>query len=648
METIRRACEAAVKKRRCAAIAYTLSMRYRSVLVFTAGLVAIACRSGPAPASSPPHPVARRVVAVSFDGLAGERHARLQRAGAYRDPDGLGAFTGGLVVARALPVNPTLTSPSHIAIATGLEPSRTGIVANRFHLPGTPITETVSGFDYPIGAETIWESVRRQGRRVGSLAYPGCNGPDQRRRADFGMDYVQRPLLRAATLQLSRNDFVTRSGAPGGGDAPPASTTLSLASERQEFPGQWTFVLTALDTVADGAARYDTVVVDDDQDSANGRLATVKAGQWFAVRWRLPHPDGGTALAGGWWVVRQLAPDLSRVELYRGELNCTEAYPRAFREALDEHVGFWPGAPDSDALGRGVRGSSGLAPEEYLAQVRRFSEYFTAAAQLAIAQEEFHLLLAYQPIIDEVQHTWLFVDPRQGMYSPGLSATGGRIIDETYRLADRATGQLARSLDLRQDALVVFSDHGIAPVWEAVHLNEALRRAGLAVLAEGTGKPRVGAASRIVAVGSGGCAHLYVNLIGREPTGVVAPDQRDQVVGAAARALARLEVDGEPVIEAMFPRSQLAEIGLDHPHSGDLVVFLRPGYGATAEIGGALSTPATVAGQHGFRNTHPEMAGVWLARGAGVPGQYRRRAPLTQVAPFLSRLLGLAPPGGPG
>ncbi len=592
------------------------------------------------------HPVARRVVAVSFDGLAAERHARLERDGGYRDPDGLGAFARGLVVARAVPVNPTLTSPSHVAIATGREPSGTGIVGNRFHLPGTPITETVSGFDAPIGAETIWEAVRRQGRRVGSLAYPGCNGPDQRRRADFGMDYVQRPLLRAATVKLSREDFSARPGKPAGGEAPPVSTTLSLASQRAEFPGEWTFVLTALDTVADGVARYDTVEVDEDRDRRNGRLAAVKAGEWFAVRCRLPHPDGGSALAGGWWLLRRLAPDLSAVELYRGELNCSEAYPRAFREALDERVGFWPGPPDGDALEREIRGGSGLSPVEYLAQVRRFSEYFIAAAQLAIAEQEFHLLLAYQPIIDEVQHTWLFADKRQAAYSPGLAATGAWLIDETYRLADRATGQLARSLDLRQDALVVFSDHGIAPVWEAVHLNEALRRAGLARMAEGAGRPRLAAESAVVAVGSGGCAHLYVNLVGREPTGVVPLDELDDVVRAAARALARIEVNGEPVIEAMYERSRLAAIGLDHPHSGDLVVFLRPGYGATADIGGALSTPATVAGQHGFRNTHPDMAGVWLARGAGVPAQHRRTASLTEVAPFFSRLLGLAPPGG--
>lgn len=596
----------------------------------------------------PPLPVtgerAERVVLVSFDGLAAQRHAALLAADAYHDPDGLAAFRGrGLVVERAIPVNPTLTSPSHIAMAAGAPPARTGIVANRFHLPGTPITDTVSGFDYPIGVETVWEAVRRQGHRVGSLAYPGTNGPDPRRRADFGMDYVQRPILPAGTVRFTRADFAT-AAAPGA-EAAPATVGLTAAEPGPRFPTGWHLTLTAVDTHRDGVPAYDTLLVDDDGNPTNGVLAEARPGDWFAVRHDLPHPDGGTAIVGCWWLLRTLAPDLASVDIYRGQCNATEAYPRSFRERLDAIVGFWPGPPDGDALARGFRAEGGLTPAQYLDQVRRFSRFFTACARLAIEHEPAALLLAYQPIVDEVQHLATLTDPRQPAYSPGLAATCARLVDDTYGVADEAVGELARALDFAKDALVVVSDHGIAPVWATVHLNEALRRAGLCRLATTAGTPTVAADSAVVAVAGGGCAHLYVNVVGREPTGVVPPAELAETIRKAARALAQVEVNGERVVERIVARADLETFGLDHPHSGDLVVFLRPGYVASSEIGGPLASPATVTGVHGFCNSHAEMAGVWLARGAGVVAARYRTAPLTAVAGYVVRLLALAPPG---
>ncbi len=623
---------------------YTATVKHLPVAALLVGLALAACRAVPS-ASPTAEGQARRVVLVSFDGLAATHHARLLAASGYREGYGLAAFAdAGLVVDRAIPVNPTLTAPSHIAMAAGATPARTGIVANRFHLPGTPITETVSGFDHPIEAATLWEVARRHGRRVGVLAWPGCNGPDPRRRADFGLDYVQQPLVPAATVDLTRADFVTT--VTSGGDAPPRRASLTVTAENPRVPFQWTLAVTALDSESDGTPAYDTLLVDDDADPANGVLAQARAGTWFAVRRAVPHPDGGTALVGSWWLVRRLAPDLSAVELYRGEFNVTEAYPPAFREALDATAGFWPGPPDSAALERGLAGEGGLPPDAYLAQVRRFSEFFTAAARLAMAEQEFSLLLAYQPIIDEVQHVATLVDLRQRRYSEGLAATLARLLDDTYRLADAATAELASALDFGEDALVVVSDHGIAPVFEAVHLNEALRRAGLADATAGRDRPTVAATSQVVAVGGGGCAHLYVNAMGREPTGVVPPEAVTNVVEAAARALARLEVDGQRVVEVMARRAELAPWGLDHPNSGDLVVFMKEGFTATSEIGGSLTTPlTTLTGAHGYRNTHASMAGVWLARGAGISPRHRREAPLTEVAGFVLRLLGLPPPG---
>ncbi|HVN75905.1 MAG TPA: alkaline phosphatase family protein, partial [Thermoanaerobaculaceae bacterium] len=174
-------------------------MRPRTLLTVPAVAILAACAATENAKSlrtaSPPH--ARRVVVLSLDGFAAARHRENLRDGVYADPDGVKAFERAYVVERAIPVNPTLTAPSHIAIATGAFPTVTGIVSNTFHSPGTPILQAASGFDAPIGAEPLWQAFRRQGRRVGVLTFPGCDDTAPSRTADFGMVYVNTPFARS-------------------------------------------------------------------------------------------------------------------------------------------------------------------------------------------------------------------------------------------------------------------------------------------------------------------------------------------------------------------------------------------------------------------------------------------------------------------
>jgi predicted AlkP superfamily phosphohydrolase/phosphomutase len=611
-----------------------------SVLVVLAGGCAVTETRPPSTATE-----ARRVVLISLDGLAAVRHRENLAAGVYRDPDGLAAFErGGFVVEGAIPIDPPLTSPSHASIATGAFPSATGIVANFFHVPGTAIGLGVSGFEYPWRAESLWQAFRRQGKRVGVLTYPGCDATTASRTADFGMVYVNRPDAPATELTLDPSQFAAAAPPSGFPSHSPARTTTFSVPLRT--PGGATtaaFTLTAVDSTDDGKVDYDTLVV-----GGEGAGATaVHAGGWFALRVRVPHPDGGTSLVGAWCLLQSIAPDLSSVRLYRGAFFATEAYPRAFRERLDESAGFWPGPGDDRALEQGRLGRDGLTLPEFMRQQRRFSEFFNACARTAIAGERFDLLLAYQPVVDEVEHVLLVVDPRQKAYSKPFAAAAREAVTEIYSVADRAVGELARELDLQRDALVVVSDHGMAPVWEAVRVNQLLQQAGLA-RSEPAGKGwRVRSDSQIASFGSGGCVNLYVNLAGREPTGVVSPADEGGVLQAAAVALAQAQVDGEDVVEAMYRRDRLAEIGMDSPNAGDLVVFMRLGFAGNSAIGAPgepFAASTELAGQHGFANTHPEMAAVWLARGAGVPPRHTPTASLTEVAAFVARLAGVEPP----
>jgi predicted AlkP superfamily pyrophosphatase or phosphodiesterase len=105
--------------------------------------------------------------------------------------------------------------------------------------------------------------------------------------------------------------------------------------------------------------------------------------------------------------------------------------------------------------------------------------------------------------------------------------------------------------------VVVLSEYGITPVTTPIHINRALRQAGLLrVRVEDGGELLDVPQSRAFAVADHQIAHVYV----------AEPDLLTEV----RRNLAAL-----PGVERVLDRSEQAEIGLDHSRSGELVALAR-------------------------------------------------------------------------
>ena len=148
----------------------------------------------------------------------------------------------------------------------------------------------------------------------------------------------------------------------------------------------------------------------------------------------------------------------------------------------------------------------------------------------------------------------------------------------------------------------------------------------------------------MAAATSGACAHLYLNLDGREPGGVVAPSEAEERLRRAARVLADLDNQGSPVVERILTRQEAAELGLDHSSSGDLVVFLAPGFGCTRDIGEQAMVPSRRYGDHGYLASHDGMCGMLFARGVGVRRGRRPEMAATEVASLVAGWLGIGFP----
>lgn len=149
-----------------------------------------------------------------------------------------------------------------------------------------------------------------------------------------------------------------------------------------------------------------------------------------------------------------------------------------------------------------------------------------------------------------------------------------------------------------------------------------------------------------------GHGQLWINLEGREPKGIVAPYEYDQVCVALIASLPKKLRDphtGEQVIERIYRRDELYK-GDYLFRAPDLVVVLRPGYAPSPNsmslgFDGTLSSPApantyTVAGMH-----PATVAGLAIAVGIPfVKGLTLARAPLMNIAPTILHSLQLPVP----
>ncbi len=579
----------------------------------------------------------RRAILVSFDGLGGLDLARRIAAGEL-SPDGFArAAREGFSAERLVVVTPSLTAVSHASISTGALPQATGIVSNSFHPAGAPPGTLTDAFEAESRVETLWEAAARQGKRVASLAWPGISQKGPRTRTPVGLEFHE--TKHASILWTGPKEPPTdaRVALPLGVDsfAPPKS--IRVEKEDPGRPLALSFV--ALDTTDDGRRAYDQILV---FDARGALLAKARAGEWFEATERREE-DGGDrdVLFSRWGKLLALAPDLSRITLYLGQVTRNRARPDDFRRTLDRDAGVWPASPDALFLTGGHHDAA-----SFVEQAARFSRFFVRAFEVARRRGDWTLLMAYQPLVDEAEHVFLLVDPRQPGYTKARAAEDAAALRQAMAAADRAA---AAYLRFAEEGDVFFvSDHGQRPAWRSFALREALRRKGWIKTAAGEkGGAVVAADSPADAAVESGIAFVYVN---RAAPGMSEESARRLARDIAADLSSRRDPAGAPLFSQVLPVHEAGARGLDTPNSGDVIAILANG---TVASGAFLPRPdeplfgtPDSPGKHGY-GPDPALDGVFFHVGEGVA---RERVPAFRAIDVAGRIalrLGLEPFGAP-
>lgn len=571
-------------------------------------------------------------------------------------------------------------------------------------------------------ADTIAQAAERAGKSVvavewvGSSAYdPALQGPV----VDFREFFSDRGILTNYDIPdqqadrfgvtYQRVDLQAASGWTNAPDSfsPPMEQQLTLTNAA--FPVESNvdraYDLYIYDSTDDSAVNYDRVAVVPAaaetagspvaaSKDASGSVADLAAGDWADVKVTLTgERDGQTA--GFYLKAIEITPDLSQFRIYYTSIQrvdatyngCTYAAdcagPLGFAETLAKDF------PTSVAADFAPLEAGIIDEDTYVEQGLKWQD--AASSYLRYIIDDLgispDLLLLGVPTTDEFSHQFLGLisetnaDGSPNPFFDDLNGDGTKdnrvetrdgYIRSAYETADQMLA-LAQELIGNDPTAFVTSDHGFAPAYYSVNAGLVLQQAGLAdsealsncrpapVIEPSTPSADPEAAPtgpKVKACWAGGTAQIYVNLVDRDPAGVVTEEEFGPLVDQIIAAFQGVTDPANPsatVVARVFKKDELRDVaGTDalHPsRSADVTVTLMPPYQFDAAKSGEVIAPSEFFGQHGYLpdlvdlGNNINMHATFIAGGPGITtGGTISNVRAIDVAPTVAYLLGIPGP----
>ena len=299
-----------------------------------------------------------------------------------------------------------------------------------------------------------------------------------------------------------------------------------------------------------------------------------------------------------------------------------------------------------------VVGFRDLDRDELLAQLTTMMDKRFRVAEHLAKTKPWDLFAMVEMGSDRIQHAfWRYVDSGHRLHEPGHRFADA--IPAYYRALDAHVGRLIDALGDDTTVLVV-SDHGAKAMDGGICVNEWLIQNGYLVLKDTPAEPtRLTSEmvdwSRTRAWGEGGYyARLFLNVRGREPSGIVAPADVERVRDELIAGLERLgDAEGNPIGTRVHRPEELYTETRGIPP--DLIgIFGELRWRSIGTVGGGEV--------HVFGNdTGPDDAnhaenGIFIAAGPGIPADDKPKLGmnLLDIAPTVLELLGLDIPEAHG
>ena len=583
-------------------------------------LLAAACLVGAASASERP-----RVVLVSWGGAGYGMTSRLLAEGRMPNLTRMlreGAWTDGMVSSI-----PTKTAAAHAVLFTGYYGHQSGITGNSvLMLPASEHDrlETSNGyFSTALRVDPVWVRVARAGLDAYAV-HATQSYPFETAIRDLDADEQRHLfLIHGYTEVQERGETWDERTAPlefPSGWAIPEAHGAEARAFRFTV-GDTSFWGLFFDDPLDPAEGVDTLGVVRHRDDTEVE-ARVNTGTDAGFSIPIVAATSGTDV---WFSIRvfEVSTNADRFLLYRSgavEMALSNPdTPRADLLVMQVYAGHSATRPYSRSDFGPTRsaGGDGTAEARFHETLAHLQEQIIRQASVALDQD-YSIVVLYSPVTDDLAHELTgLVDPTLAGFDQERAAAHWEDIAKGFELQDRFLGAILEAAERDAAHVIVVSDHGMAGTDRLVHLNVVLEQAGLLSLNPDRSIDLT--ATRALALPLAD-ASIAVNTTDRAG-GIVAPEERDDVLRLAREALSALTdpETGESVITAFFEPARNGLLQPGGASTGDLFLEFAPGYYPTEWTDGKEVIERTEPrGNHIFVPTRREMLSICAAWGPRV------------------------------
>ena len=555
-----------------------------------------------------------KLVVFGIDGPILPTLQRLMREG--RMPLMRKLVEGGTWADNCLVPYPTITPPNWTTIATGASAGRTGFTDFNVHWKGEPIGTTHAAFDSRWHtAEYLWEAAEKVGKRSIVINWPSswpARMQDGWQIAGYGLsvnEWHDHPTFHHAytfsgDALFSTDDYVEGTVIEVEDVAGWSGLEAGVAYAEAELPWRFRYPKYTMEPLtwhllleADASGNFTTAHVCEERDRATA-LCSLQVGEWsdYIVR-ELASEELGKTEAVFRLKLLELSSDGETATLFVTPLCQIDGWSHP--AGLDREVfenGGCRGLP-APYLGLRTFRMGWFDADTFIELCDMHHQWFADAARYVMgradggAQEPWDLFFIHIHTPDYFYHLFAGeVDPALNQDTESLRHWQ-EVEARMYESLDRAFADIAAAAP-RRTLYAYVSDHGAKANGFKCNPGQILIDAGLTVLAEKedpeavahfamyTGRKQVDwSKTRAAASGS---SYVWINLKGRDPEGIVEPEDYVAVQNEVIKALYDYtdpETGLKPIGFA-FKKQNARMLDLYGDNTGDVVFCYADEYGS--------------------------------------------------------------------
>lgn len=605
-----------------------------------------------------------KVILIGVDGASFKILEKFMRDGKLKNISNL-ASNG--VLTEAIPSVPAFTPTNWATISTGANPGTHGVFTWGTHIEGEPLEE--NHFDEAMmplvcKAEYIWEAANRFGKKSALINYIGY---PQNSSNTYHIDWLYQPELNYFAISTPKIYVISLKSKFKGEDKNPKkkikkerqNTQEDKENEMEEFlsydPGNTETISTRFGVIL---KHLDYKVEFDLQGTINGQTRLVKIstssgisqfttlGKWSDWMY-IPTKAGMASMR---W--KLLSFNDEEIRVYRTSIFIDKLFccPKELGTRLYQKIGPYI----SDEIDK-IYLKGQIDKTTFLEEMRYKIDWIARSIKYLKSEEGISLIMLHWHYVDSLQHAVLDAADKSGHdYIPGEKAkTAMDLLLEGYELADQLVGEVMKYID-KEDTIIVVSDHGNLPNHHRVSLYNLFQQKGWCKVYTENGIPKVDMAVSKVYYN---LAHVYINLKGRDPNGIVEEEDfltfREEV-RKSILSIKDPDTGISPFLQVLT-REEAKYLGIWGSGVGDLFLIYNTGYvwsGPEANVlnekriifpnGGANHGPQPPTGETDFSSN----SAIFIISGPQIKKGYKRDRPirLLDVAPTISRIIEIDDP----